>query len=102
VNLVDNAVKYAPAGESVEVSVARRSGGAVVLVEDMGIGIAAEDSSRVFEPFVRLDAARSRDTGGSGLGLAIARGIAEAHGGSIELGPRADGGSRFPLHLPAD
>ncbi len=100
-NLVDNAVKYTPAGGSVEVSVARRPAGAAVLVEDTGIGIAVEDAARVFEPFVRLDAARSRDTGGSGLGLAIARGIAEAHGGSIELEPRPGGGSRFLLRLPA-
>jgi heavy metal sensor kinase len=101
VNLVDNAVKYTPAGGSVEVSVARRAGDAVVLVEDTGIGIAAEDAARIFEPFVRLDTARSRDTGGSGLGLSIARGVAEAHGGSIEFEPRPGGGSRFLLRLPA-
>ncbi|MCI0549182.1 MAG: sensor histidine kinase, partial [Candidatus Rokubacteria bacterium] len=93
--------KYTPAGGSVEVSVSRGPDGVAVLVEDPGIGIAPEDAARVFEPFVRLDAARSRDTGGSGLGLAIARGIAEAHGGSIELEPRPGGGSRFLLRLPA-
>jgi signal transduction histidine kinase len=81
--------------------VARRAGDAVVLVEDTGIGIAAEDAARIFEPFVRLDTARSRDTGGSGLGLSIARGVAEAHGGSIEFEPRPGGGSRFLLRLPA-
>jgi signal transduction histidine kinase len=55
---------------------------------------------RIFEPFVRLDAARARDTGGAGLGLAIARSIAVAHGGTLTVESRPGAGSRFVLRLP--
>jgi len=54
----------------------------------------------VFEPFVRLEASRSRDTGGTGLGLAIARGIVRGHGGDIVLANRAEGGLRVTVALP--
>jgi len=54
----------------------------------------------VFEPFVRLEASRSRDTGGSGLGLAIARGTVRGHGGDIALANRAEGGLRATVVLP--
>jgi signal transduction histidine kinase len=100
-NLVDNAVKYTPAGGSVVISLERTPEGAALVVEDTGIGIAAADVQRVFEPFVRLDAGRSRDTGGSGLGLAIARSIALAHGGTLEVESRPAAGSRFTIRLPA-
>jgi heavy metal sensor kinase len=99
-NLVDNAVKYTPAGGSVVISLERTPEGAALVVEDTGIGIAAADVQRVFEPFVRLDAGRSRDTGGSGLGLAIARSIALAHGGTLEVESRPGAGSRFTTRLP--
>ena len=99
-NLVDNAIKYTPAGGSVELSVAVGPGAAEIAVQDTGLGIAPVDATRVFEPFVRLDAARSRDTGGSGLGLAIARSIVLAHGGSLELESGVGAGSRFTIRLP--
>jgi heavy metal sensor kinase len=101
-NLMDNAVKYTPAGGSVELSVARDGDDAVLAVEDTGPGIAPEDAPRVFEPFVRLDAARARDIGGSGLGLAIARSIVLAHGGRIAVERGAAGGARFTIRLPAE
>jgi heavy metal sensor kinase len=100
-NLVDNAVKYTPAGGSVVISLNRPPEGATLVVEDTGIGIDAADAQRVFEPFVRLDAGRSRDTGGSGLGLAIARSIILAHGGTLDVESRPGAGSRFTIRLPA-
>jgi heavy metal sensor kinase len=99
-NLVDNAVKYTPAGGKVEISLQRTSAGAALVVEDTGIGIDPAAAARIFEPFVRLDAGRSRDTGGSGLGLAIARSIVRAHGGTLEVEARPGGGSRFTIRLP--
>ncbi|HEV8473452.1 MAG TPA: ATP-binding protein [Methylomirabilota bacterium] len=100
-NLVENAVKYTPAGGIVELAVTHEGDAAVLAVEDTGPGIAAEDAERVFEPFVRLDAARARDLGGSGLGLAIARSIVAAHDGSIAIERGAAGGARFTIRLPA-
>jgi heavy metal sensor kinase len=99
-NLVENGVKYTPAGGRVEISVTAEGGEAVIAVEDTGPGIDPGDAERIFEPFVRLDAARDRESGGSGLGLAIARSIVVAHRGTIEVERPAAGGSRFVLRLP--
>src|SRR5207249_742914 len=86
VNLVDNAVKYTPAGGTVEVRVAGAdAGGVAVTVSDTGEGIAAEHLPRVFDRFYRVDKARSREMGGTGLGLAIVKGIVEGNGGRVEL-----------------
>jgi heavy metal sensor kinase len=97
-NLVENAVKYTPSGGKVEIALARSGGDALMTVTDTGIGIAPADLPRVFEPFVRLEAAGS--TPGSGLGLAIARGVAHAHGGSLTVESAPGEGSRFILRLP--
>jgi heavy metal sensor kinase len=99
-NLVENAVKYTPAGGKVELSLAAEDGCAAIAVSDTGVGIPPEDAERVFQPFVRLDAARSRATGGAGLGLSIARSIAVAHGGSLDVVSRPGAGSTFMLRLP--
>jgi heavy metal sensor kinase len=99
-NLVDNALKYSPPGSTVELALMHESEDAVIVVEDRGAGIAPGDAERVFEPFVRLDAARARDTGGSGLGLAIARSIVRAHRGTITLQSAVGTGSRFEIRLP--
>ncbi|MFC3117544.1 ATP-binding protein [Jhaorihella thermophila] len=72
----------------------------VVVVEDDGPGIPEAELSRVFEPFVRLERSRSRETGGTGLGLSIARSILTAQGGSITLENRAEGGLRVLMRLP--
>jgi len=93
-NLLDNAVKYSPAGAPIEVSV--RDG--EVVVEDHGPGIAEEDLPRVFDRFYRAAGARAKP--GSGLGLAIVREAAEAHGGRATVESSA-GGARFRLSLPA-
>ena len=99
-NLVENGVKYTPAGGRVEISVAEVGGDVVMAVEDTGPGIDPRDNARIFEPFVRLDAARDRESGGSGLGLAIARSIIVAHRGSLAVERRDPTGSRFTIHLP--
>lgn len=99
-NLVENAVKYTPAGGKVELTLETVGTSAVFAVRDSGIGIAPEDAARIFEPFVRLDAARARETGGTGLGLSIARSIAVAHGGTLAVESQPGAGSRFLLSLP--
>jgi len=71
-----------------------------VALEDEGPGIPEADLERVFEPFVRFDESRSRDTGGAGLGLAIARTIIRSHGGDIRLENRIEGGLRATVALP--
>ena len=100
-NLIENAVNYTPAGGLVELNVARENGTGLLSVRDTGPGIAPGDVTRVFEPFVRLDAARDRTSGGAGLGLSIARSIVAAHGGEITLETSVGHGSRFTIRLPA-
>ena len=96
-NLVSNAVRY---GSHVKVTLSADSGGARITVEDDGPGIAAADIDRVFEPFLRLDTSRNRETGGVGLGLAIARTVARNHGGDVTLSDRPEGGLCATLQLP--
>lgn len=98
-NLLDNAQRHAR--EAVTVTVRREGGRAVVAVADDGDGVPEADRERVFERFVRLDAARSRDDGGAGLGLAIARDVAERHGGTLTVRGTPEGGALFELRLPA-
>jgi heavy metal sensor kinase len=99
-NLVDNAVKYTPAGGKVELSLLTGDGQARIVVRDTGIGIDPGDAARIFDPFVRLDAARSRDAGGAGLGLALVRAIVDAHGGAVAVDSAPGAGSRFTIRLP--
>ncbi len=87
-NVIDNAIKYTPAGGTVEVRVVPLSNAARVTVKDTGIGIPPEHLPHVFDRFYRVDKARTRDQGGTGLGLTIARSIVIAHGGNIELTSR--------------
>jgi signal transduction histidine kinase len=96
-NLLDNAVKYGKAG-SVELHVEARS--IEIAIDDDGPGIPAGELARVLEPYYRLEASRSRETGGIGLGLAIARAIAQAHDGTVTLTNRPHGGLRAKIVLP--
>lgn len=100
-NLLDNAVRFTPAGGCVSISAARRNGAIEVTVSDTGPGIPAEHLPRVFDRFYRVDPARSRDEGGTGIGLAIARSVVEAHGGRIWAASEPGRGSAFTFELPA-
>ena len=90
-NLVDNAIRYTPAGGSVLLQVTRRGGQVVLAVSDSGPGIAAPDIDKVFMPFYRAQATLEANPGGTGLGLAIVRDIANLHGASLALGQGTDG-----------
>ncbi|MBI5340919.1 MAG: HAMP domain-containing protein [Mycolicibacterium rufum] len=99
-NLVDNAARHAH--NIVELACERVDGNAVIHIGDDGPGIPANQRERVFERFVRLDAARTRDAGGSGLGLAIVAEIVAAHHGAISIGERVGGGACITVTLAAD
>ena len=99
-NLLDNAIKYTPAGGMITVRSTCLEGQARVEVVDTGIGIPAEHLPHIFERFYQVDPARSRETDGIGLGLAICRSIVEAHGGGIEVDSNFGGGTRVTLTLP--
>jgi len=108
-NLLDNAVKYTPAGGTIIVDsrlvtgaeAAGTSDGAIELtVSDTGIGIPEQDRPRVFERFYRVDKARSRELGGTGLGLAIVKHIVEGHGGQVWVEANHPHGSKFVVRLP--
>ena len=95
-NLVNNALKFGK-----RATIAVEDGEALVIrVCDEGPGIPEDSLERVFEPFYRLESSRSRDTGGTGLGLSIARDIAQAHGGTLTLRNRPQGGLTAELRLP--
>ncbi|MEA2973670.1 MAG: hypothetical protein QOG82_2128 [Actinomycetota bacterium] len=98
-NLLDNAERHASSAVTMSL---REDGDSVELtVSDDGAGVPAEEQSRIFEPFARLDTHRARQAGGTGLGLAITRDIARAHGGEISVGSTDTGGARFTIRLPA-
>ena len=99
INLLENAVKYTPAGTAIDVRAWAEDDQVMVEVADRGPGLAAGDESRIFEKFYRGAAPDSR---GAGLGLAICRAIVEAHGGRIWAQNRPDGGAVFRFSLPVD
>jgi len=99
VNLIDNAVKYSPAGTGVGVSAAARESEVVITIADEGRGIEPEHLPRVFERFYRTDKARSRAMGGTGLGLSIVKHVAEAQGGRVSVDSTPGRGSAFRIHL---
>lgn len=100
VNLVDNAVTYSNAGDTVTVRVTRNHE-IVVAVQDHGCGIEPRHLSRLFERFYRVDKARSRTLGGTGLGLAIVKHIVQAHSGRVSVESTPGIGSTFRIHLPS-
>lgn len=98
--LLDNALKYTPAGGQVTLGLIHQDAGATLTVEDTGQGIAPADLPHVFERFYRADPGRGRDPGGTGLGLSIAQWITEQHGGTIRLTSQPDQGTRVVVFLP--
>ncbi len=108
-NLLDNAVKYTPAGGIItvgakllpEIGITEPGGRTIELsVSDTGIGIPEQDRPRVFERFYRVDKARSRELGGTGLGLAIVKHIVEEYGGQVWVEANQPQGSRFVVRFP--
>jgi signal transduction histidine kinase len=98
--LLDNALRHAPPGGTISITVGQRPGSGLLVVEDTGEGIPEEHLTRVFERFHRVDPSRDRRSGGAGLGLAIAHTIIAAHGGTISITRRAEGGTRVAIRLP--
>ena len=102
VNLLDNAIKYTPAGGDVTLSAERQNGDYLVTVADSGPGIPPEAQPHIFDRFYRSDRdRRASGTSGAGLGLAIASWVAQTHGGTVSLETSSSAGSRFAVRLPA-
>ncbi len=99
-NLCDNAVKYNREGGNVDVTIDGTAHGAVVTVQDTGIGIPPEHQSRVFERFYRVDKSHSRQSGGTGLGLSIVKHAVQYLGGRIELESQPGKGTTMRVHFP--
>ena len=100
-NLLENAVRYSPEGQPVEVEIQRDNGGSVrITFQDHGQGIPAGDLPHIFKRFYRGDPSRTRATGGFGLGLAIAKALVEAYGGTITAESEPGKGTRMTVQLP--
>jgi CheY-like chemotaxis protein len=102
VNLLSNAVKFTPENGSIGIDVvgSLQQQKVSISVWDTGIGIRAEDLSRLFQPFVQLDSSLSRQYSGTGLGLSLVHRLAEMHGGSVQVESMPGQGSRFTIVLP--
>jgi signal transduction histidine kinase len=100
-NLLDNASKYGPSGQTVEIGAGRAPGGRMVLwVEDQGPGVAPDERDRIWEPYFRLEHHRESAVAGSGIGLSVVRQIVDALGGAARVEAGAEGGARFVLEIP--
>jgi heavy metal sensor kinase len=99
-NLVDNGLKYTPAGGQVTLALHREPDWAVLQVSDTGMGFSQAEQARIFQRFYRSAAARAQGVSGSGLGLCIARSIVEAHGGTLQASSTPGQGSTFTVRLP--
>jgi signal transduction histidine kinase/ActR/RegA family two-component response regulator len=100
-NLLGNALKYTPAGGKVTVAAARAGNGVILRVTDTGVGIAADELERIFEPFVQATTTLDRSQGGLGLGLALVRGLVAMHGGTVRARSEGPGrGTEIEVRLP--
>jgi signal transduction histidine kinase len=103
INLIDNAIKYSPPGQTIEIGLEDATPGRFRLwVQDHGPGIPRGEQEKIFQRFYRIGSELERETQGVGIGLAIVRHTAEAHGGSIHIDSRPGAGSRFTLELPLE
>jgi two-component system sensor histidine kinase SenX3 len=100
-NLISNAINYSPERTRIAVGTRLIDGVVEMSVTDQGIGISADEQSRIFERFYRVDQARSRGTGGTGLGLAIVKHVCVNHGGEVTVWSRTGEGSTFTIRIPA-
>ena len=100
INLIDNAIKYTPEGGSTTIGVDHFNKEIRAFVSDTGIGIAEQDSIKVFERFVHIDQGQEILIKGAGLGLSICKSIIEMHGGKIRLESKLGSGSKFSFNLP--
>ena len=100
-NIVHNAIRYAPTQSRITVRAFRRDGTTIIEIADEGPGIAPEHHTKIFDRFYRVDRARARAEGGSGLGLAIAQWSIHHQGGQVELESEVGRGSTFRIVLPA-
>jgi len=99
-NILDNAVKFSPAGGRVRIAATAVEDEAVIAVSDAGPGVSPDEAARLFQPFYRGKASRSTGAPGVGLGLAIARVLVQRQGGRISLDAPDDRGATFKVHLP--
>ena len=99
-NLIENAINYSPENTKVSVTSKAVDGIVEISITDQGIGIPDTELLRIFEPFYRVDPARSRQTGGTGLGLSIVKHVASKHGGDVKVWSAENIGSTFTLLLP--
>jgi signal transduction histidine kinase len=100
-NLLDNAVRYGPDGQTVKVTTESHNGAWRLTVEDQGKGVPAAERERIFEPYYRMNRDARGEKGGSGIGLAVVRGLVEKHGGHVTVGdPAAGSGARFSIEFP--
>lgn len=99
INLLSNAINYSPEDAEVTVKAYLKADECIVEIIDQGIGIASEETTRIFERFYRVDKARSRDSGGTGLGLAIVKHIIEVFNGEIDVESELGKGSTFRIKL---
>jgi signal transduction histidine kinase len=101
-NLIDNAIKHSPEGQTVTVGVERTDGHVGFWVEDHGDGIPPGEHEKIFERFYRLGSELRRETQGVGIGLSIVKHIVEGHGGRMSVRSVVGQGSRFTIELPAN
>lgn len=99
-NLIDNAIRYTPAGGTVSIRVSEEAESLCLEVQDTGIGIAPENLAQIFEPFYRVDESRSTQTGGTGVGLSLVKRTVELYGASINVDSKVGEGSTFTVVFP--
>ena len=101
-NLLDNAVKYGPVGQTVNISLSKSGDKVVIAVEDKGPGVPRTEREKIWDPYVRLSRAAESAAGGSGIGLSIVRELVRLHGGRTWVEDAAEGGARFVAEFPAE